>query len=62
MKEDEGGEREEEGQLWGVVDKEEEEIIAVLNIAMTCVRSSPEKRPTMKHVSDVFNSLVIPSV
>ncbi|KAJ6350959.1 hypothetical protein OIU78_006975 [Salix suchowensis] len=43
------------------VDKEEDEIIAVLNIAMACVRSSPEKRPTMRHVSDVFNRLVISS-
>ncbi|KAG5240420.1 leucine-rich repeat transmembrane protein [Salix suchowensis] len=43
------------------VDKEEDEMIAVLNIAMACVRSSPEKRPTMRHVSDVFNRLVISS-
>ena len=43
------------------VDKEEEEIVAVLKIAMACVHSNPERRPTMRHVSDVFNRLVISS-
>lgn len=38
------------------VDKEEE-IIAVLKIAMACVNSSPERRPTMRHVSDALGSL-----
>jgi hypothetical protein len=42
------------------VDKEEE-IIAVLKIAMACVHSSPERRPTMRHVSDVFNRLAMSS-
>ncbi|KAL3578449.1 hypothetical protein D5086_019953 [Populus alba] len=42
------------------VDKEEE-IIAVLKIAMACVHSSPERRPTMRHVSDVFNRLAVSS-
>ncbi|KAH8500722.1 hypothetical protein H0E87_015809 [Populus deltoides] len=43
------------------VDKEEEEIVAVLKIAMACVHSNPERRPTMRHVSDVINRLVISS-
>ncbi|KAK4260782.1 hypothetical protein QN277_003854 [Acacia crassicarpa] len=38
------------------VDKEEE-IIAVLKIAMACVHSSPEKRPTMRHVLDALDRL-----
>ncbi|EEF36072.1 receptor protein kinase-like protein ZAR1 [Ricinus communis] len=42
------------------VDKEEE-IIAVLKIAMACVHNSSERRPTMRHVSDVLSRLVIPS-
>ncbi|KAL2324134.1 hypothetical protein Fmac_023192 [Flemingia macrophylla] len=39
----------------------EEEIIAVLKIAMACVHSSPEKRPTMRHVLDVLDRLSISS-
>ncbi|XVF44217.1 hypothetical protein PTKIN_Ptkin02bG0103100 [Pterospermum kingtungense] len=39
----------------------EEEIIAVLKIAMACVHSSPERRPTMRHVSDALDGLVISS-
>ncbi|XP_028786458.1 receptor protein kinase-like protein ZAR1 [Neltuma alba] len=35
----------------------EEEIIAVLKIAMACVHSSPEKRPTMRHVLDALDRL-----
>ncbi|KAJ4830433.1 Zygote arrest protein 1 [Turnera subulata] len=42
------------------VDKEEE-IIAVLKIAMACVSSSPERRPSMRHVSDVLSRLVTSS-
>ncbi|KAK3189349.1 hypothetical protein Dsin_028910 [Dipteronia sinensis] len=37
----------------------EEEIIAVLKIAMACVHSSPERRPTMRHISDALERLVI---
>ncbi|KAE9595439.1 hypothetical protein Lal_00031224 [Lupinus albus] len=36
------------------VDKEEE-IIAVLKIAIACVNSNPEKRPIMRHVFDVLD-------
>ncbi|KAF2310939.1 hypothetical protein GH714_018668 [Hevea brasiliensis] len=42
------------------VDKEEE-IIAVLKIAMACVHSSPERRPTMRHVSEALSRLVVSS-
>ncbi|KAL5761260.1 hypothetical protein ACOSQ2_020098 [Xanthoceras sorbifolium] len=37
----------------------EEEIIAVLKIAMACVHSSPERRPTMRHISDTLDRLVV---
>ncbi|OMO64046.1 hypothetical protein COLO4_32142 [Corchorus olitorius] len=36
----------------------EEQIIAVLKITMACVNSSPERRPTMRHVSDALDRLV----
>lgn len=39
----------------------EEEIIAVLKIAMACVHSSPERRPTMKTVYDALNKLLVSS-
>ncbi|XP_027365517.1 receptor protein kinase-like protein ZAR1 [Abrus precatorius] len=39
----------------------EEEMIAVLKIAMACVHSSPEKRPTMRHVLDALDRLSISS-
>ncbi|KAF5751895.1 inactive leucine-rich repeat receptor-like protein kinase [Tripterygium wilfordii] len=39
----------------------EEEIIAVLKIAMACVQSSPERRPTMKHILDALNRLTASS-
>lgn len=39
----------------------EEEIIEVLKIAMACVHSSPEKRPTMRHVLDALDRLNISS-
>lgn len=39
----------------------EEEIIAVLKIAMACVHSSPERRPAMRHVSDALERLAIPT-
>ncbi|XP_059655469.1 receptor protein kinase-like protein ZAR1 [Cornus florida] len=35
----------------------EEEMIAVLKIAMACIQTSPERRPTMRHVSDVLERL-----
>lgn len=43
------------------VDKEEE-IIAVLKIAMACVHSSPERRPIMRHISDALDRLATSSV
>ncbi|XP_021896292.1 LOW QUALITY PROTEIN: receptor protein kinase-like protein ZAR1 [Carica papaya] len=36
----------------------EEEIIAVLKIAMACVHSTPERRPTMRHVSDTLDRVI----
>ncbi|KAK7274236.1 hypothetical protein RIF29_15317 [Crotalaria pallida] len=39
----------------------EEEIIAVLKIAMACVNSSPEKRPIMRHVLDALDRLSMSS-
>ncbi|RVX12445.1 Receptor protein kinase-like protein ZAR1 [Vitis vinifera] len=37
----------------------EEEMVAVLKIAMACVHSSPERRPTMRHVSDILDRLAM---
>ncbi|XP_061356542.1 receptor protein kinase-like protein ZAR1 [Gastrolobium bilobum] len=39
----------------------EDEIIAVLKIAMACVHRSPEKRPTMRHVLNALDRLSISS-
>ncbi|GMI90169.1 ZYGOTIC ARREST 1 [Hibiscus trionum] len=38
---------------------EEEEIIAVLKITMACAHSSPERRPTTRHVFDALERLII---
>ncbi|KAM0015314.1 putative protein kinase RLK-Pelle-LRR-III family [Helianthus debilis subsp. tardiflorus] len=38
------------------VDKEEE-IIAVLKVAIACTQSNPERRPSMKHVADILDRL-----
>ncbi|GMH27489.1 hypothetical protein Nepgr_029332 [Nepenthes gracilis] len=35
----------------------EDEIVVVLKIAMACVNSSPERRPSMRHVSDALDRL-----
>ena len=35
----------------------EDEIIAVLKIAMTCIQSSPERRPSMRHIFDALERL-----
>ncbi|XP_047330746.1 receptor protein kinase-like protein ZAR1 [Impatiens glandulifera] len=35
----------------------EEEIIAVLKIAMACIQSNPERRPSMKHISESLERL-----
>lgn len=40
------------------VDKEEQ-IIAVLKIAMACVHNSPERRPAMRHVYDALDRLAM---
>lgn len=37
----------------------EEEVIAVLKIAMACVNSSPEKRPPLKHIADALNQICL---
>uniref|UniRef100_A0A1J3H4B5 Putative inactive leucine-rich repeat receptor-like protein kinase n=1 Tax=Noccaea caerulescens TaxID=107243 RepID=A0A1J3H4B5_NOCCA len=37
----------------------EEEVIAVLKIAMACVNSSPEKRPPVKHIADALNQICL---
>ncbi|KAK9276168.1 hypothetical protein L1049_005699 [Liquidambar formosana] len=42
------------------VDKEEE-MVAVLKIAMACVQNSPERRPTIRHVSDALDRLAMSS-
>lgn len=39
----------------------EEEIIAVLKIAMACVHSSPERRPTMRHIAEALDRLITSS-
>ncbi|KAJ7943104.1 Receptor protein kinase-like protein [Quillaja saponaria] len=39
----------------------EEEIIAVLKIAMACTHGNPERRPTMRHASDALDRLTITS-
>ncbi|KAH6814995.1 Leucine-rich repeat protein kinase family protein [Perilla frutescens var. hirtella] len=36
---------------------QEEEMIAVLKIAMACTQSSPERRPSMRHISDALERL-----
>ncbi|XP_010477947.1 PREDICTED: receptor protein kinase-like protein ZAR1 [Camelina sativa] len=37
----------------------EEEVIAVLKIAMACVSTSPEKRPPMKHIADALTQICL---
>lgn len=37
--------------------EKEDQIIAVLKIALACVQFSPEKRPPMRHVSDTLERL-----
>ncbi|KAG8382850.1 hypothetical protein BUALT_Bualt05G0122100 [Buddleja alternifolia] len=39
----------------------EEEIMAVLKIAMACSQSNPDRRPSMRHVSDALERLALPS-
>ncbi|OVA14257.1 Protein kinase domain [Macleaya cordata] len=39
----------------------EEEIIAVLKIALACVQTSPEKRPSMRHISEALDRLIAAS-
>ncbi|KAL8112194.1 hypothetical protein AgCh_019765 [Apium graveolens] len=39
----------------------EEEIVAVLKIAMACIQSSPERRPAMRHVSDALEKIHVSS-
>ncbi|KAL2546145.1 Leucine-rich repeat protein kinase family protein [Forsythia ovata] len=41
--------------------EKEEEMIAVLKIAMACTQSSPERRLTMRHVSDALERLTVSS-
>ncbi|KAK4793748.1 hypothetical protein SAY86_024183 [Trapa natans] len=40
-------------------DKEEDEIVGTLKIAIACVHGSPEKRPTMRHVSEALERLAV---
>ncbi|KAL1188221.1 Receptor protein kinase-like protein ZAR1 [Cardamine amara subsp. amara] len=37
----------------------EEEVIAVLKIAMACISISPEKRPPMKHIADALTQICL---
>lgn len=39
----------------------EEEMIAVLKVAMACIHPSPERRPSMKHVLDALERLPVSS-
>ncbi|CAI9096133.1 OLC1v1032213C1 [Oldenlandia corymbosa var. corymbosa] len=39
----------------------EEEMIAVLKIAMACIQTSPERRPSMRHVMDTLDRLPVSS-
>lgn len=39
----------------------EEEMIAVLKIAMACIQSNPDRRPTMRHASDALERLAVSS-
>ncbi|KAL3501774.1 hypothetical protein ACH5RR_036223 [Cinchona calisaya] len=39
----------------------EEEMITVLKIAMACIQTSPERRPSMRHVCDTFERLPVSS-
>ncbi|CAN1126396.1 Receptor protein kinase-like protein ZAR1 [Linum perenne] len=43
------------------LEKEEEEITNVLKVAIACANTSPERRPTMRHVLDALNRLVTAS-
>ncbi|KAK6115108.1 LOW QUALITY PROTEIN: hypothetical protein DH2020_007377 [Rehmannia glutinosa] len=40
-------------------DDKEEEMIAVLKIAMACVQSGPDRRPLMRHVCDALEKLLL---
>ena len=40
-------------------DDTDEEIITVLKICLACVQNSPERRPTMRHVSDALSRMVV---
>lgn len=35
----------------------EEDIVAVLRIALACVQTNPERRPSMRHISDALDKL-----
>ncbi|KAM6561970.1 hypothetical protein CsatB_021968 [Cannabis sativa] len=39
--------------------EKDDEIIGVIKIAMACIQTSPEKRPTMRHVSEAMERLII---
>ncbi|KAL8161313.1 hypothetical protein V2J09_012802 [Rumex salicifolius] len=41
--------------LCQMVDSKEDEIVAVLKIALSCVHGSPEKRPSMRHVLEALD-------
>ncbi|XP_022945835.1 receptor protein kinase-like protein ZAR1 [Cucurbita moschata] len=40
-------------------DDTDEEIITVLKISLACVQNSPERRPTMRHVSDALSRMIV---
>ncbi|KAL5553071.1 hypothetical protein UlMin_040472 [Ulmus minor] len=40
----------------------DEEIIATIKIAMACIQTNPEKRPTMRHVSEALERLPLSDV
>ncbi|XP_062114180.1 receptor protein kinase-like protein ZAR1 [Humulus lupulus] len=39
--------------------EKDDEIIGVIKIAMACIQTSPEKRPTMRHVGEALDRLII---
>lgn len=39
----------------------EDEMVAVLKMALACVHASPDKRPSMRNVSDILERLALPN-
>ena len=39
--------------------EKDDEIIGVIKIAMACIQTSPKKGPTMRHVGEALDRLII---